>query len=385
MRNSIPSYLITNAGTLLENFNSADGYDHQELLSLDTVNYIEGTNGLKITGVTTGGSPGCKKTVSFDFKDARNILIKLFVYDITKITGVYIYFTTNNWGNDAYKSIAASELRNGWNYFLFALSDFSIDGNFTWLSTINGMKIRIDQVTGQIGSVTWGGLYINHTMKPEIMITFDDGRDQVFTNAYPIMRDYGIKGTAYINSTLIGSTNYMTNAQLDELYAAGWDISNHTPGHTLLTSVPLITAESAIKGGIDDLLARGYERSAYHIAYPGGGHNDDVVRISHELGNKTGRIAGGGGQVTPPESLHKLKADPVYATATAANVKAGVNVRMLYPRSTFYLTHGVSDSPGTYDCYTSVFQALIERIASSKIETLTVSEWYQKVHNWRVK
>jgi peptidoglycan/xylan/chitin deacetylase (PgdA/CDA1 family) len=71
-------------------------------------------------------------------------------------------------------------------------------------------------------------------VKP-IALTFDDGNENAYTRAFPILQKYNFIGTAYIVYNYIGVTNYMDKAQIRELYQAGWEIGSHSISHVDLT------------------------------------------------------------------------------------------------------------------------------------------------------
>ena len=70
---------------------------------------------------------------------------------------------------------------------------------------------------------------------PTMVLTFDDGYTSVFTTAFPIMQQYGMVGTVYMNMGYVGDDGYLTLDQLHQLYDAGWTIGDHTPVHTNLS------------------------------------------------------------------------------------------------------------------------------------------------------
>lgn len=67
--------------------------------------------------------------------------------------------------------------------------------------------------------------------KGVIMLTFDDGFESVYSNAFPIMKDLNIVGNVAVITDKIGSKNYMTLKQLLELQQAGWSIVSHSKAH----------------------------------------------------------------------------------------------------------------------------------------------------------
>lgn len=72
-----------------------------------------------------------------------------------------------------------------------------------------------------------------------VTVTFDDGFNTTYDNAYPVLREFGLRGNVAVNSQPVdeGWTDYMTLAQIRELHAAGWSVVNHTVSHPDLTMV----------------------------------------------------------------------------------------------------------------------------------------------------
>ncbi len=86
---------------------------------------------------------------------------------------------------------------------------------------------------------------INHSphKNKHISITFDDGYESVYTNAFPIMEENGLKGIVFPISGYIGKTNdwdvtfgvnktmHLTKSQLITLSEHGWEIGSHSHSH----------------------------------------------------------------------------------------------------------------------------------------------------------
>jgi peptidoglycan/xylan/chitin deacetylase (PgdA/CDA1 family) len=83
-----------------------------------------------------------------------------------------------------------------------------------------------------------------------ITITFDDGWKTTVTNAYPVLRDLGLKGNIAVNPTPIDegwTGGYMTLADLNTLWGAGWSIVSHTMDHADLTTLSAAAMEAEIR------------------------------------------------------------------------------------------------------------------------------------------
>jgi peptidoglycan/xylan/chitin deacetylase (PgdA/CDA1 family) len=68
-----------------------------------------------------------------------------------------------------------------------------------------------------------------------IVLSFDDGNENTYSTAFPILQKYGFKGTSYIVYNYVGAKNFMTKDQIRELYEAGWEIGSHSISHVDLT------------------------------------------------------------------------------------------------------------------------------------------------------
>ena len=69
-----------------------------------------------------------------------------------------------------------------------------------------------------------------------VAITFDIGRQTVYTKAFPIMEEMGFIGNAFIPSNYLNGNGMLTVEQAKELAAAGWEIGSNGMNHTDLTT-----------------------------------------------------------------------------------------------------------------------------------------------------
>lgn len=68
-----------------------------------------------------------------------------------------------------------------------------------------------------------------------VVLTFDDGYRDFYTDAYPILKKYQVKATAYVISGLLHDQNYMTPMQVTEIAHEGLvEIGAHTVDHPWL-------------------------------------------------------------------------------------------------------------------------------------------------------
>jgi peptidoglycan/xylan/chitin deacetylase (PgdA/CDA1 family) len=122
-----------------------------------------------------------------------------------------------------------------------------------------------------VEAITKGGKLPPHP----ILITFDDGHVDNYTNAFPIMKKYGFTGVLYIVYNFLGKEGYLNREQILEMYNAGWEVGSHTLNHYDLTKLSaeeqqreIVESKKMLKNalGIDILT----------FAYPFGAKNGSV-------------------------------------------------------------------------------------------------------------
>ncbi len=118
-----------------------------------------------------------------------------------------------------------------------------------------------------------------------VVITFDDGYEDNYTNAYPILSKYGFTATVFVVTSYINGKGFMSWEQLQELGDRGWQIESHTINHPSLVKDKLNAA--SLKSELleaKNTLEKRFGRSVKFFAYPFGDYNADVIRAVKEAG-----------------------------------------------------------------------------------------------------
>lgn len=102
-----------------------------------------------------------------------------------------------------------------------------------------------------------------------VLITFDDGNLDNYTNAFPLMQKYRFTGVLYIVGNYIGVENYLNADQIKEMAGAGWEIGSHTMNHHDLTKLTVQQKEFEIAGS-REFLEQKLRVPILTIAYPFG-------------------------------------------------------------------------------------------------------------------
>jgi peptidoglycan/xylan/chitin deacetylase (PgdA/CDA1 family) len=119
-----------------------------------------------------------------------------------------------------------------------------------------------------------------------VVLTFDDGYLDLYTTAYPILRQHGFKAVAYIVSGFVGEPRYVTAAMIQDMDAHGIEIASHTVNHPNLarTAPFLVTYEvTASKQWLETLLGQ----PVVDFAYPSGKYSPAVEDALAKAGYST--------------------------------------------------------------------------------------------------
>lgn len=132
-----------------------------------------------------------------------------------------------------------------------------------------------------------------------IIITFDDGYLDTFSQAYPILKTAGFTATIFMVSGFIGGwTDWeggqthraplMTREQMLTLSDQGFDFGGHTRNHKKLVSIGLQEAEKEIRMGKRDLETL-LQKPVHSFAYPYGDFNEQIVELVKICGFQAAR------------------------------------------------------------------------------------------------
>lgn len=127
---------------------------------------------------------------------------------------------------------------------------------------------------------------VNNKPIPEksVVITFDDGYEDNYSNAYPILKEFGFNATIFvITNTIDNEKPFLTSAQLKEMEQNGIDIESHTLAHNELNKLPYDKQVETLKGA-REFIEKKLNKKVKYIAYPFGKWNNDTIKALKETG-----------------------------------------------------------------------------------------------------
>ena len=127
---------------------------------------------------------------------------------------------------------------------------------------------------------------VGHIELPEkpVLLTFDDGYLDNYTAAFPLLQEYGYKGTFFIVTDFVdlGREGYMTWPMIEELSRAGHRIESHSRTHPDLRDKDRDGLIWELLGSQQTIAAHiGY--TPRYFCYPGGDYNAETIQLLREL------------------------------------------------------------------------------------------------------
>ncbi len=127
------------------------------------------------------------------------------------------------------------------------------------------------------------------TTLPEkpVILTFDDGYRDFYTDVFPLLKKHKVKAVAYIVPGFLDKLNYMFTPQVEEVAKSGLvEIAAHTVHHVWLKGMTKERAEFEITES-KKMLEESLHISIVSFAYPYGAFDQQAADIVKKAGFKT--------------------------------------------------------------------------------------------------
>lgn len=146
----------------------------------------------------------------------------------------------------------------------------------------------------QIGTLR--DLYQNYPDdKRRVALTFDDGYENIYHYAYPILKELGIAATVFLVTGYLGKRNrwdanlggihftHLSQQQVVELVQNGWEIGSHTVSHRCLSGMPVALIRTELRDS-KQYLETTFDREVAYFSAPFGKTNRQILEIVREVG-----------------------------------------------------------------------------------------------------
>ena len=139
-----------------------------------------------------------------------------------------------------------------------------------------------------------------------IAITFDDGYESNYTNAFPVLKQLGLHATIFIIPAMVGTEGYLTWSQITEMSESGFiTIGSHSMTHPWLPAQPVQKLDQEIRDSKIAIESR-LNKEAPSFSYPLGGFNKDVRERVARAGYKIA-VATNPGKKYPKHDIFAMK------------------------------------------------------------------------------
>lgn len=360
---------------------------------------LPGTGHSYITALTTSPIGGAMAAI-------ENTELGIYLPDTKNIAYMLVRFYTDDALNVFHENaIGTWELSPGWNRLRrtkaqYTFADTVGSGAPNSWDHITRMEIIVVFADTATPSATFDRFAINTAGRAKVLFTFDDAWYDAFQLGFPILEARGFKATtwaiadssAYSDADMVGAGPkvMMSEEDLDQLYAAGWDIGNHSKTHP--NNINLLSDAQIRTEYLDTqnwLLSKGWTRGAHHVCYPSGSYNERLIQILKSIGVKTARTVDFGTQPTPVTNIYKLKTVAVGRDTDMARVFREVDQAVATGSSLFFMLHRVEVTPepddgganyGQIAVSTQNLRALVDYVdqyvKQGALDVVTISQWY---------
>lgn len=171
----------------------------------------------------------------------------------------------------------------------------SVDENAANEVTITPEKLKeqLDYINdNNYVTITMTELYDhieNNKPIPEksILITFDDGYMNNYTEAFPMLKELNMTATIFCVGNSLDGSYYLSEEAIKEMSDYGIDIESHTVNHVHLDTMSYDEQLLELKNS-KNILEKITGKEVLSLAYPFGDYNDNTIKAAKDAGYKMG-------------------------------------------------------------------------------------------------
>lgn len=212
-----------------------------------------------------------------------------------------------------------------------------------------------------------------------VSITFDDGWESVYTEAFVPMQQNGLVSTQYIITDSLDDPSYMSIKQIKSMQDAGHEIGSHTASHADLTTLD--------ENGIRKELNNSKQELEKHFGpindftSPLGAYNNYTLGMINKYyrsqknaeGNLSSDITQSLNQTSTIDTLN-LKSYSVRNTTTVEDIEKLVDLAIANNSWLILTYYQIDYSNETFSVKPEDFRAQLKAVSSKQIRSATVGQ-----------
>jgi peptidoglycan/xylan/chitin deacetylase (PgdA/CDA1 family) len=215
-----------------------------------------------------------------------------------------------------------------------------------------------------------------------VVLMFDDGWHSVFTNAFPLLKEHGMKVVLpLISNSVAGgkvrysghADGYMNRAEVQEMIdALGAEVVSHTKSHPFLTRLSDAEATEELTGS-RQALERMFHQPVTVFVYPYGDYDARIRDLVAEAGYALARSIRPG-TLSFASRPYDLPSTEIRRTTSVEYVKT----RIASTRHLILFFHRIVANPSSYtEWSTGRFAELLDWLDAANVQVMTTRELYQ--------
>ena len=233
------------------------------------------------------------------------------IYKLATLTGLLLVL---------FVSVAAAQYQNGIPVLLY----HHVSEDDSDMPELNVMPVEFDRqmrMLRQSGFETvllddllayMRGERVKLPEKP-IVITFDDGYTDNYTNAFPILKKYDYKAAIFMVGINFDRKNRLSSQQIREMAGSTFTVGAHSMTHPDLTALAERSLEAEVKGS-KQKAERVTHKEAKYFAYPGGFYTLASVEAVEAAGYQGAFTVLSGLNKPGKDNVYLLRRIPVFAS-----------------------------------------------------------------------
>ncbi len=223
------------------------------------------------------------------------------------------------------------------------------------------------------GTATFDDIAVTEFNPTQAAVTlmFDDGEENAYTAAKPVLDSYGFVGSAAIITEMIDEPDFMSAAQLQDLAAGGWEIASHSITHSDLTTLSRTAITRELRRSKLDLEELGF--TVKNFALPFGAYNGAILAEGAKYYSSVRAFEQGQNpQGTFP---FDVKVRGVINSTTPAELEGWINQALLNKQWVVIVFHKITEV-GDDAFYTppAAFAEMLAAVAGSGVPVLTYNQ-----------
>jgi peptidoglycan/xylan/chitin deacetylase (PgdA/CDA1 family) len=153
-----------------------------------------------------------------------------------------------------------------------------------------------------------------HPPDKTVAITIDDGYENNYRYAYPVLKRYKIPATIFVVVDFVGKKGFLSWGELKELSASGLvDVESHTMSHPWLQYIEAGRLKYELEES-KTILENRLGKKVRFICYPMGGYNENVKATARAAGYEAG-FATKPTRLSPNYDIYEIKRVRISKTA----------------------------------------------------------------------